>query len=94
MPYRPLIHAEGRQSVKRLLTSLMRHLQDKSEERTISTKSGQIRYQEFYPAEAKPILDQIDTVLAGHYGTAEELDFILNYDVKYRLGRDTETEAE
>ena len=33
--------------------------------------------------------DEIDTVLAGHYGfTAEELDFILNYDIKYRLGRD------
>ena len=25
---------------------------------------------------------------SGHYGfTAEELDFILNYDIKYRLGR-------
>ena len=33
--------------------------------------------------------------LAGHYGfTAEELDFILNYDLKYRLGRATEEEAE
>jgi hypothetical protein len=31
--------------------------------------------------------DEIDRVLAGHYGlTAEELDFILNYDIKYRLG--------
>lgn len=40
---------------------------------------------------SKPILDEIDTVLARHYGfTAEELDFILNYDIKYRLGRDTE----
>lgn len=30
-----------------------------------------------------------DTMQAGHYGfTAEELDFILNYDRKYRLGRD------
>jgi hypothetical protein len=28
-----------------------------------------------------------------HYGfTAAELDFILNYDIKYRLGRDPETE--
>jgi hypothetical protein len=33
--------------------------------------------------------------LAGHYGfTAEELDFILNYDIKYRLGRDPESDAE
>ena len=81
--------------MKRLLAKLVRHLQDKSEERTITTKSGQIRYQEFYPAEAKPILDEIDTVLAGHYGfTAEELDFILNYDIKYRLGRDPEVEED
>ncbi len=30
-----------------------------------------------------------------HYGfTAEELDFILNYDIKYRLGRSTETDDE
>jgi hypothetical protein len=34
-------------------------------------------------------------VLARHYGfTAEELDFILNYDIKYRLGRDPESDAE
>ena len=55
--------------------------------------TGKIRYDEFYPGMSKPILDEIDTVLAGHYGfTAEELDFIMNYDIKYRLGRDTETE--
>ena len=30
-----------------------------------------------------------------HYGfTAEELDFILNYDIKYRLGRDKERDEE
>ena len=41
----------------------------------------------------KPILDEIDTVLAVHYGfTAEELHFILNYDIKYRLGRGAEEE--
>ncbi len=42
-----------------------------------------------------PILNEIDTVLAGHYGfTAKKLDFILNYDIKYRLGRDTEGEKD
>ena len=40
-----------------------------------------------------PILDEIDTVLPGHYGfTVEELDFILNCDIKYRLGRSTKPE--
>jgi len=34
-------------------------------------------------------------VLASHYGfTDEELDFILNYAIKYRLGRGTEEEEE
>lgn len=34
-------------------------------------------------------------MLARHYGfTVEELDFILNYDIKYRLGRDPENEEE
>jgi hypothetical protein len=34
------------------------------------------------------IFDNIDTVLAAHYGfTEEELNFIINYDIKYRMGR-------
>ena len=36
---------------------------------------------------SKPIIDEIDKVLAKHYGfTDEELDFIINYDIKYRMG--------
>ena len=39
----------------------------------------------------KPILDEIDNVLARHYGfTDEELDFIINYDIKYRVGQDSD----
>ena len=58
-------------------------------------KWGMMKIQCIYPKHSKPILDEIDTVLAGHYGfTAEELDFILNYDIKYSLGRDAETKEE
>lgn len=36
---------------------------------------------------SKPQMDEIDKVLAKHYGfTEEELDFIINYDIKYRMG--------
>jgi hypothetical protein len=32
---------------------------------------------------------RIDRVLSKHYGfTDEELDFIINYDIKYRMGQD------
>jgi len=35
---------------------------------------------------SKGIIDEIDRVLAGHYGfTEEELAFIINYDIKYRM---------
>lgn len=55
--------------------------------------AGKVEYDEFYPDKSKPIIDEIDTVLAGHYGfTAEELDFIVNYDIKYRMGRDAREE--
>ena len=36
-----------------------------------------------------PIIDEIARVLAKHDGfTNEELDFIINYDIKYRMGAD------
>jgi len=38
---------------------------------------------------------EIDRVLAPHYGfTDEELDFIINYDIKYRMGREVESKEE
>ena len=41
---------------------------------------------------SKPIIDEIDKVLAKHYGfTEEELDFIINYDIKYRMGDELES---
>ena len=42
---------------------------------------------EYSDEKSKPIIDEIDKVLAKHYGfTEEELDFIINYDIKYRMG--------
>jgi len=53
----------------------------------ISSLTGEIVYQEFYPRLSKSIIDEIDRVLARHCGfTEEELDFIINYDIKYRMG--------
>jgi hypothetical protein len=53
----------------------------------VSKKTGNITYQEFYPRLSKSIIDLIDKELATYYGlTDEELDFIINYDIKYRMG--------
>jgi hypothetical protein len=54
-------------------------------------KFGVLTIQSFQPRLSKPLIDEIDRVLAQHYGfTDEELDFIINYDIKYRMGRDAE----
>ena len=56
--------------------------------------TGKVIYDEFYPKLSKPIIDEIDKVLAEHYGfTEEELDFIINYDIKYRMGSELGEEA-
>ena len=47
----------------------------------------------YQKAISKPIMDEIDKVLAKHYGfTEEELDFIINYDIKYRMGDELNAE--
>jgi hypothetical protein len=57
--------------------------------------TGAIRYEQFRPRTAKSIIDEIDGVMAQHYGfTWEELDFILNYDIKYRLGLNADRDNE
>ena len=70
---------------------LMNDLKKNSEKRTMRFQHDTLTVQCIYPKASKPILDEIDRVLAKHYGfTNEELDFIINYDVKYRMGRDAE----
>lgn len=78
------------EELKGVFNLLMEDLQKHSKRRVYNyEKSGSVEYQEFYPKHSKPIIDEIDRILAQHYGfTPEELDFIINYDIKYRMGRD------
>jgi hypothetical protein len=50
-------------------------------------KRGQTGSYTIYARKSKHLIDAIDTLLAQHYGiNAEELNFILTYDLKYRMG--------
>jgi hypothetical protein len=71
-----------------LSTNLMNGYRKNSKERMYVYKTtGVVVYDEFYPKLSKSIIDEIDWVLAQHYGfTGEEFDFILNYEIKYRMG--------
>ncbi len=69
--------------------ALAERLHKTASKRVRQYPSGNVEYEEYYPARAKDLLDEIDHLLADHYGfTDEELDFIINYDIKYRMGRD------
>jgi hypothetical protein len=60
----------------------------KQRQKTENRRSGTVVQDIFRVSSAKPIIDEIDTILAEYYGfTEEELDFIINYDIKYRMGR-------
>ena len=55
--------------------------------------TGEVQFQQFFPQKSKEIIDEIDTHLSKHYGfSKDELEFIINYDAKYRLGKDLEGE--
>lgn len=52
-----------------------------------SKTRGQVTTSYYQKKQSKPIVDTIDNALAHIYGfTDEELDFIINYDIKYRMG--------
>ena len=72
----------------RLGEEYLADLRRNSEMKVRKQKStGRTETQTFKIQKSKPIIDKIDRVLAEHYGfTDEELDFIINYDIKYRMG--------
>ena len=61
----------------------------------VYAKTGLVRYDEYHPRPSKPYMDLIDTELARLYGLSEdELAYVLNYDVKFRVGGEDYEESE
>lgn len=77
---------------KRLGEALLKDLWSHAVTRTRNRADGSQQQEvNFYVGKSKLILDEIDKVLGEHYGfTDEELDFIINFDIKYRLGAEAE----
>ncbi len=72
----------------RLSFELEKDLNDNKILQTVISKTnGVVQTAVFRKSLSKSIIDEIDKELAKHYGfTEEELDFIINYDIKYRMG--------
>ena len=88
LPIPPLQHKSSNkygQLVRKLLESYFSN----TEERDRNGEVIRTLEVNFDVKKSKPIIDQIDNILAQHYGfTEEELDFIINYDIKYRMGKE------
>jgi hypothetical protein len=77
--------------VNDLITQLLNNYYKNSTERERQGERINITEINFDVKLSKPIIDEIDIVIAKHYGfTDEELDFIINYDIKYRMGSELE----
>ena len=84
-----IVTSKNRTELYNLSLLLMKDIVGKS----LMKPMGALEIQCTYPKKSKPIIDEIDKVLAKHYGfTEEELDFIINYDIKYRMGSELEGE--
>ena len=74
------------QTNRNMLVRLAESLEFDLEENKEYVGTRQTDY-EYYHKKSKHIIDDIDHVLAQHYDlTGEELDFIINYAIKYRMG--------
>jgi hypothetical protein len=73
-----------------LCAMLMADIRANSRMSTMTYKDlGALQIQCTYPKFSKNIIDGIDGALRQHYGlTEDESDFIINYDIKYRVGAD------
>ncbi len=78
------------EKLKKICIRFLSNLEDNRIIRERSRKDGTVQVEiNYVVSKSKPIIDQIDSLLAQHYGfTHEELDFIINYDIKYRMGKE------
>ncbi|GER86696.1 hypothetical protein KDW_08580 [Dictyobacter vulcani] len=86
------IEPKYRESLVHIMDRLMEDYQKHAIRKEAQYKAtGKVIYDEYYPRHSKHIINEIDQILAQHYHfTDEELDFIVNYEIKYRMGRDKE----
>ncbi|NNE17697.1 MAG: SAM-dependent methyltransferase [Myxococcales bacterium] len=83
----PVAAGSSEKSVARRIARLgLKYLKRLKATSRLMTKSGS-RIETFDYKGCKSEVDKIDRILAEQYGlTEEEQDFVMNYDVKYRLG--------
>lgn len=74
-------------SIPAVLGKLFDELMKDYKRNSIIRERKDCSFQEFKPSLSKPVIDRIDLELGKLFGLSdEETDFIINYDIKYRMG--------
>lgn len=79
---------EGHDRIAGILSRLMADYKANASPRTVNyAQVGAVTVPYFNFRVSKPIIDELDRLLAPYYGLAgEELEFVIHYDEKYRMG--------
>ena len=86
------LSSETKTALTRLCEQLMTELKKNSVLTEATYRTGDVVFAQYLPALSKETIDEIDHVLGRHFGlTAEEIDFVLSYNIKFRITGD-ETE--
>src|SRR5574340_956742 len=82
------------EQLESLSNLLSESLKENAQRKTVRYRgTGIVEYDEFNVKASRAIVDKIDVSLAAHYGFTPEIsDFIINYDIKYRMGGADEEE--
>jgi hypothetical protein len=86
------IDSSDLEKLEKMFDTLMVNLRRNSKRRVYNyAQTGLVEYDEFYPSKSKEEIDPIDKTLGEHFGfNAQELDHIINFDIKYRMGQGME----
>lgn len=77
-----------------LSNTLSESLKGNAQRKTVRYRgTGIVEYDEFNVKASRSIVDKIDVTLASYYGFPSDIsDFIINYDIKYRMGAGADEE--
>jgi hypothetical protein len=75
-------------SLDKLGKEVVDSLEENAAHKEIRSKSrGVVVQKQYVGSKSKDSINEVDLVLAQHYGfSVDELDFIVNYDIKFRMG--------
>ncbi len=83
-----LMETEKTFFVDDIATLLMKDLQEKSEQRVMNFKHDQLTVQCLLPKKSWVVIERLDDLIAESYGFSKvESDYVRNYDIKYRIGK-------